>query len=123
MRYSCTGPLPELRNVSHWYMLAAQRLLKRWLSMQRISNAFFFCIAGMAMLFQVSTASAQIPLNTAQNFGVLGGSAVTNTGPSVVTGDVGVSPGVSVTGFPPGTVVGGTIHAGNATAAQAQSDL
>lgn len=68
-------------------------------------------------------ASAQVTLNSAQNFGVLAGSSVTNTGPSVVTGDVGVSPGSAVTGFPPGTVVGGTIHAADATAAQAQTDL
>jgi hypothetical protein len=90
--------------------------------MQRLSYAFF-CVAGMAMLLQPSTASAQISLNTAQNFGVLAGSAVTNTGPSVVTGDVGVSPGSSVTGFPPGIVVSGAVHAGDATAAQAQTDL
>ncbi|MDQ5868046.1 MAG: ice-binding family protein, partial [Chloroflexota bacterium] len=60
-------------------------------------------------------------LGTAGSFGVLAGSAVTNTGPTTVDGDVGVSPGTSVTGFPPG-VTTGTIHAGNAVAAQAQSD-
>ncbi|HET7437111.1 MAG TPA: ice-binding family protein [Thermoanaerobaculia bacterium] len=90
--------------------------------MRYISNAVF-CVAGLAMLFQASNASAQVSLNTAQNFGVLSGSTITNTGPSVVTGDVGVSPGSSVTGFPPGSVVGGAIHAGDATAAQAQTDL
>lgn len=68
-------------------------------------------------------AFAQISLNTAQNFSVLGGSTVTNTGPTVITGNVGVSPGSAVTGFPPGIVVGGTIHTANATAAQAQTDL
>jgi len=41
----------------------------------------------------------------------------------VITGDLGVSPGSSVTGFPPGTVTGGTIHAADAAAAQAQVDL
>lgn len=60
-------------------------------------------------------------LGTAQNFSVLGGQTVTNTGPSVITGDLGVSPGNAVTGFPPGSV-GGAMHIGNATAAQAQSD-
>src|SRR5436305_5273644 len=58
------------------------------------------------------------------SFAVLAGSTVTNTAtPTVVTGDLGVSPGSAVTGFPPGTVVGGTIHAADAVAAQAQSDL
>lgn len=49
---------------------------------------------------------------------------VTNTGSSVITGNVGVSPGTSVTGFfPPGVIVGGAIQANNAVAGQAQTDL
>ena len=68
-------------------------------------------------------AEAQI-LGTAENFGVLGGSTVTNTGPSVIQGNVGVWPGSAIVGFPPGIVVApGTIHAGDAVAQQAQSDL
>ncbi|MFJ9915098.1 ice-binding family protein [Actinacidiphila glaucinigra] len=55
-------------------------------------------------------------------FAVLGGQSVTNTGPSDVTGDLGVSPGVSVTGFPPGQVHG-TIHATDTDALQAHADL
>src|SRR5580700_7877794 len=57
------------------------------------------------------------------SFSVLGGSTVTNTGPTIVNGNLGVSPGSAVTGFPPGVVTNGTIHAGDAAAAQAQSDL
>lgn len=68
-------------------------------------------------------AAAQISLGSAQTFGVLGGSAVTNTGGSTVNGNVGVAPGTSVTGFPPGVVVGGTIHSNDAVAQQAQNDL
>jgi hypothetical protein len=79
---------------------------------------------GFAMvLFSGLPAFAQISLGTSQGFAVLGGSTVTNTGPSVITGNLGVSPGSSVTGFPPGIVAGGAVHAGDATAAQAQSDL
>lgn len=76
-----------------------------------------------AFLFLPSSAFAQIPLGTAQNFAILGGSTVTNTGPTVINGNLGVSPGSAVTGFPPGIVTGGAIHAADAVAAQAQSDL
>lgn len=62
-----------------------------------------------------------VDLGSAAAFGVLGGATVTNTGPTIVTGDLGVSPGSAVTGFPPGTVTG-TIHAGDPVADQAQAD-
>jgi hypothetical protein len=55
-------------------------------------------------------------LGTAQTLAVLGGQSVTNTGPSVIDGDVAVSPGTSVTGFPPG-LVNGTIYGPPATQA------
>jgi hypothetical protein len=61
-------------------------------------------------------------LGTAQNYAVLGGAGVTNTGFSVLNGDLGVSPGSALTGFPPG-IVNGTTHQTDAAAAQAQSDL
>ena len=68
-------------------------------------------------------AQAQAILGTAQTFGVLGASDVTNTGPSTIFGDVGVWAGSSITGFPPGIVVlPGTIHTTDAVAQQAQSD-
>jgi hypothetical protein len=66
-----------------------------------------------------------VPLGSAATFAVLASSTVTNSGPTIVTGDLGVSPGSAVTGFGPGmgTVTGGSIHAGDATAANAQLDL
>ena len=61
-------------------------------------------------------------LGAATSYSVLGGQTVTNTGLTTIPGDLGVSPGSAVTGFPPG-IVGppGTIHAGDAAAAAAQA--
>ncbi|GHH64146.1 hypothetical protein GCM10017673_06310 [Streptosporangium violaceochromogenes] len=66
--------------------------------------------------------AAPVSIGTAAPFGVLGGTSVSNTNSTTVTGDLGVSPGSTVTGFPPGTVTG-TVHANDATATQAKSDL
>ena len=60
-------------------------------------------------------------LGTAGTFAILASSAVTNTGPISVTGDLGVSPRTAVTGFPPGTITG-TMHEDDTVAQQAQSD-
>jgi hypothetical protein len=67
-------------------------------------------------------APASVSLGAAAAFGVLGGSTVTSAGVSTVTGDLGVSPGTAVTGFPPGAL-NGTLHAGDAVATQAHADL
>jgi len=69
-----------------------------------------------------ATAADGPSLGAARKFGVLGASTVTSTGLTTVTGDVGVSPGTAITGFPPGIVVGGVIHAGDAEAAAAHAD-
>jgi hypothetical protein len=68
-------------------------------------------------------AQPPVGLGTAKSFAVLAGQTVTNTGPSVISGDLGVSPGSAITGFPPGTVIHGSEHAADAVASQAQSDL
>jgi len=69
------------------------------------------------------SAQAKVGLGTAGNFAVLAGSAVTNTGPSVISGSIGLAPGSSVGGFPPGIVLAGTTEVANGVALQAKDDL
>ena len=71
---------------------------------------------------EASNQQAPPVLGAAGVYAVLAGATVTNTGATVVTGDLGVSPGTAVTGFPPGQLVG-TLHAGDVVAAQAKLDL
>jgi hypothetical protein len=67
---------------------------------------------------------SRLNLRTAANFAVLGSSTVTNAGNSVVTGaNIGVSPGTSLTGFPPGVLTSPAVeYLGDPVAAQAQAD-
>src|SRR5436305_132197 len=104
-------------------ILKSTALTKGTFDMTRTHSSLLAILGIAAFLFTPSSAFAQIPLGTAQNFAILGGSTVTNTGPTTVTGNLGVSPGSAVTGFPPGIVTGGTIHAADAVAGQAQTDL
>jgi hypothetical protein len=70
-----------------------------------------------------SASSSTTPLlGTAANFSVLAGSAVTNTGPTVLASELGVSPGTAISGFPPGIAHGAT-HSADAAASGAQNDL
>jgi hypothetical protein len=76
--------------------------------------------------FHAAFAQTPPPMGDTQSFAVLGGSTVTNTGSSIITGDVGVSTGSAITGLllspltGPGTVIG-TIHSNDALAISAQS--
>ena len=67
---------------------------------------------------------AQITLGTTVgSFGVLAGSAVTNTGATVVVGNVGVSPSSSIGGFPPGALSGTKYSGASSLAGTAQTEL
>jgi len=80
--------------------------------------------SNMAWSFTTADGVVVVPIQTVNlgTFEILAGSTVTNTGATRVTGDLGVSPGTAVTGFPPGVLVG-TLHAGDPSAAQAQVAL
>jgi hypothetical protein len=81
-------------------------------------------ILGVGALLAATLAGAATApgLGTAGSFAVLAGAGVTNTGPTVINGNLGTWPTPAISGFPPG-VVNGTIHAADAVAMQAQSDL
>jgi len=88
-----------------------------YLSLWLLTIAALLCSPSLGV-----AAGVEADLGSAQSFAVLGAAAVTNTGMTTITGDLGVSPGTAITGFPPGVVIGGHVHAGDAVAAQAHSD-
>lgn len=68
------------------------------------------------------TSQASVELGGASNIAILAGSAITNTGATSVTGNMALSPGSSIAGFPPGILVG-VIHINDEIATQAKLDL
>jgi uncharacterized protein YhjY with autotransporter beta-barrel domain len=101
--------------------LRKKRVVKRSKPFALAAAAAF----GLAVIASSSGAEAQtIDLGTAANFAVLGGQTVTNIPTSTITGDVGVWPGTAIVGITAGDgQVNGTLHAGDAVALLAQSDL
>jgi LPXTG-motif cell wall-anchored protein len=102
------------------------------MNMRRIKERRQYFIAlAILLVFMVIPASkisaeATVNLGTSESFAVLAGSTITNTGSTTIGGsaggNIGVHPGSSITGFPPG-IVSGTIHTADATAQQAKADL
>ena len=83
-------------------------------------------VSAMLLFFGVSGAgAATIPVNlgVASTYAILAGSTITNTGSSVIAGDIGLSPGTSVTGFPPGVQSSGVMNVNDAAALSAKTAL
>jgi hypothetical protein len=105
------------------FLFCLSTIFERSPQMRRLLSMLVALVAAASV--PALTQAAPINLGTAGNFAVLAGTTVTNTGPTVIDGgDVGVSPGTAITGFPPGaTVPPFTTHSADAVAAQAQLDL
>jgi Ice-binding-like len=86
-------------------------------------SALSIALAALVLAIWPATALANtlVPLATAGNYAVIAGTTITNTGPSWITGQLALSPGTAVTGFPPGT--SGHKDVANAAAGQAKVDL
>jgi hypothetical protein len=69
-----------------------------------------------------TTVQSTVTLAGASALAILAGSSITNTGATIITGDMGLSPGTSIGGFPPG-ILNGTQHINDAIANQAKLDL
>src|SRR5438067_4100081 len=91
---------------------------------RRLLLGIFFSILVVGVNSMLALASTAPGLGTAASYAILAGTPnVTNTGATVVSGSLGISPAASVTGFPPGTVGNGTIQAATAAAGVAKNDL
>ena len=106
-----------------FYCIIQQTLLILLTPCSQSSRTSMFHLYILCLLVLAAVIRAQVDLGTAAAFGVLGASTVTNTGDTNVDGDLGVSPGTAVTGFPPGQVQApGVEHKADGPAGQAQKD-
>src|ERR1700677_2331087 len=103
--------------ITPWFLAATMRV--SWI---------YFGLAVIALGVRAKAQNVTLGPN-ASTFSVLAGSTVTNTGATVITGNVGVSPGSAITGLAavpnppaPGSVIG-TIHSNDAVAIAAQSQV
>jgi hypothetical protein len=77
---------------------------------------------GSSTTYLVTVTVAPLALGAAGNYVLLANTTITNTGPSIITGNIGLYPGTSITGFPPG-ISSGTFDVNNIATSSAQNAL
>lgn len=93
-----------------------------WRVRQRVGLALLLVLSLLVARQEAAGAVIIVDLDTASDFAVLGGSAITITGPTTITGDIGSFPTPTITGFE-NVTLDGVNHAGDAFTQQAQLDL
>jgi hypothetical protein len=121
--FAQVGAVNPAANVSDTVPLTNYCYVYRYLVYDHVGNVATYTSPAIKVTAAAGPAQpAPIALGGADGFAVLGGSTVTSAGVSALTGDLGVSPGTAITGFPPGTLTG-TIHSADAAANKAQADV
>jgi hypothetical protein len=87
-----------------------------------VTGVAFITLAAFGTQSAVA-ATATVNLGTSSTYAVLAGSAITNTGATTIHGDIGISPGSAITGFPPGMQPSGTTHVADGADQLAKTDL
>ncbi len=108
---------------SRWFPRSPRSAHLRGRSGGVLAIAFTALAAGLWASPMAGAATTTVNLATASSYAVLAGSTIVNTGASVISGDIGLSPGTAVVGFPPGVQSSGTTQVADAQAGVAQSDL
>jgi Ice-binding-like len=98
----------------------ASNLFRHFVNPKSLAVAALGVITLVGFADLPASAATAINLGSATPYAVVAGTTITNTGSSVISGNLGLSPGTSITGFPPGTA-SGTTNAADALALAAQT--